>query len=339
MRPGPRAGKTALLAAVLACLALNAGPTTTLAQVFTEPTARPKASPPAPRPRPRATASAPARSQPSSAAQARQTRLNDPVPYCAANPDTAEIGPDYTGQPVPDWVARAARTTGQSGSLAYNWRCVGGRVLACASKPDEQACTKPVQDTEPTPELLAFCTGKRRAVVPDDVVGNSVAIWACRQGQPAITGYRAGLDPQGYFSSQWQDVTDYSPRNMVGAIPRSLVGSWEVLTRGSGLLSFQYRIFVVFYGGQPASAIGQADYYQLNTSDGQPVRLCSTALHLRGNNPRVLDLEERYSFRTPNIACPVQGQLSAQLRDGRLLAEWRRPRDGKVTLSGWGQRN
>lgn len=314
-----------------------------IAQVFTDPAPKPRATQPATRPRPRPTASTPARTAPTTAPQPRRQPLNDPVPYCAAHPDSELIGADYTGQPLPDWVARAATPQGGPGgqSLAFNWRCMNGRVLACGGKSEDEACAKPTTSTEPTAELQQFCknAGKRNVTVPASIVGNTVPIWMCRRGQPVVTGYRSGIDAHGYFSDQWHDVTDYSPRNMVGAIPRSFVGSWEVGARSSGLLGFQYRIFVAFTGGPASNAIGQADYYQLNTSDQQMLRLCSTTLHLRGNNPRVLELEERYSFRSPNIACPVQGQMTAQHRDGRLLVEWRRAKDGKITLSGWGQRN
>ena len=312
------------------------------AQVFTEPAPPVRKSKPKVKPRvqpsePRSPAAKPPGVQ---AVAPRIVTYSDPTSYCSANPSSEGIGPAYVGPPMPSWISSAiAPGPAAAQSHAYNWRCMNGRVLACVSSTDQPGCTKPSQEKEPTPELQQYCTGKRNAAIPASIVGNSVPIWACRSGKPIVSGYRAGLDSQGYFTDQWQDVTDYSPANMIGTIPRTFVGSWEVSTKGGGLLSFQYRIFVVFYGGRAGSAIGQVDYHQLNTSDGQPARLCTTKLYHRGSNPRVLELEEQFSFRTPNIACPVKGRLVAQHTDGRLWLEWRKPGDGKVTLSGWGQRN
>lgn len=334
-------GACAVMASALLASSLLGLGSRALAQVFTEPMPQPRPSQPKPRPRPQPSATPSVRASVAPPAPVRRSSFNDPVPYCAANLNSEGIGPSYVGQPMPSWIssAIAPSPTAAAQSQAYNWRCMNGRVLACVSSAEQSSCTKPSQEKEPTPELLQYCAGKRNAPIPANVVGNSVPIWACRSGRPIVSGYRAGLDVQGYFTDQWQDVTDYSPANMIGVIPRTFVGSWEVSTKGGGLLSFQYRIFVVFYGGRAGSAIGQADYHQLNTSDGQPARLCSTQLYQRGSNPRVLELEEQFSFRTPNIACPVKGRLVAQHRDGRLWLEWRKPGDGKVTLSGWGQRN
>lgn len=308
-----------------------------VAQVFTQPKPQTQPRPPKkPRPRPPSSTSSRPIATP---LPTRISNFSDPVPYCAVNRVADIPGPTYVGQPVPAWVsaASAPATPANGGTLAYNWRCMNGRVMACVSTAELSGCSKPSQDRTVTPEMLQHCKGKRKGEIPQSVVGNSVPIWSCRSGAPEISGYRAGLDPQGFFANQWHDVTDYSPQNMMSGIPRTFTGRWRISTKSSGLLSFVYDIKVVLTGARTGSQVGQADYFQLNSYNGQAVHLCSTRLMRAGSNVRVLELEEQYTLRTTNIACPVQGRLAIQQKDGRLWLEWRRLRDGKVTLSGWGE--
>ena len=88
-----------------------------LAQVFTEPSkpARPSRSRPQPRPQarpePKPQVSNSPRSVSASANAQRARTYEDPAVYCSAIINADQPGPTYIGQPMPLWVANAAKPT------------------------------------------------------------------------------------------------------------------------------------------------------------------------------------------------------------------------------------
>ena len=177
------------------------------AQVFNQP----KQSAPPPkqkvhrRPQPAKAPTAPVVKQAMpSTSTPRIATFRDPAAYCLVNLNIDEPGSTYIGQPVPGWVSSAwgGASTASANTLqsrAFNWRCMGGRVLVCSSAVGQSDCSKPVDERSPSPEILQFCSGKRKATVPPEMAGNAMPIWACKDSKPTITGYRAGLDERGYF--------------------------------------------------------------------------------------------------------------------------------------------
>lgn len=248
----------------------------------------------------------------------------------------------YRGQPLPDWVVRAAQSgvrQDPGSSLSYAWRCMGGRVLACADASGAVSCGKPSQDTEPSEEIGSFCSKNKNKPVPVEVAGNTISSWTCRKGMPTHNGYRSGLDAQGYFASLWRDVSDFAPARRVGDVPRVFVGKWRGEFKGGGLFKTQYVILSTITGGKFGQKIGKNDYFQTNTFDGSPSLLCSTELVLRADGGAVSEIQESFIFRTAMIsACPVQERLFLQHRDGQLWMEWRRANAAKPALSGYLQR-
>lgn len=313
------------------------------AQVFTEPTPAPRPKPqarprPAPQPAVRPTRPRQATPQP----VARPSSFSDPVAYCMANPDIDAPGATYRGPPVPDWIATALpmagrQPTANAGSVSYNWRCMNRRVLACASSTGRNLCAIPSQEREPTQEMLQYCTGKRRGEIPGEVAGNTVPIWVCTNGKPNISGYRAGLDPRGFLSEHWPDVTDLSPANMVGSISRAYVGRWIGQIEAKGFIfKLPFVMVVNIQGGRPNERVGTVEYHGADIR-GQTRLFCTSNLFLRQNSAGGLEMWERFDRigEGADGRCPSQERLTLQLREGQAWAEWRKARDEKVRISGW----
>ena len=343
-RPMQRRAWRAACAAFL--LTTLAGPISTAvqAQVFTEPT-KPTVKPsPKPRTKPRPTT--PPRTERERANPTREARppaFRDPVGYCSAHPDFDMPGAPYSGPPVPDWIAGAMATSGlqqsaSSANTSFNWRCMNRRVMACFSPVGKSLCEKPSQDREPTAEMQQYCTGKRKGEVPSEIAGNTVPVWTCKNGKPEIAGYRSGLDPRGYLSGQWSDVTDLSPANMVGSVARVYVGQWNGTISGKGFLfKIPYAVIVNVSGGRLNEKIGSVDYYARDLH-GQVSLFCASDLYLSSNTQGRLDLREQFRQGGADGRCPAQERITMQPRDGQVLVEWRKNGDEKIKMSGWVQR-
>lgn len=311
-----------------------------LAQVFTEPTRQSRTPKPAkPRPKRQQSVAPVIRAIPP-----RPVTFNDPTTYCAANPNSEAAGASYVGQPMPNWIASVISARPASAAVSQNqtyaWRCMNSRVLACVSMADRAECSKPADERTPSEGVIAFCKGKRRGAVPLDVVSNSIPIWACSRNGPIISGYRTDIDQAGYLKAQWQDVTDFSPSNIVGAVPRQYLGNWVANLQTSGLLPTNFRVEVKITGGRLNENIAEIRYVQTNTAfDRGPQLICTSQVSLAGYSQGQLVGAESRTYRIAMVdSCPVKGPIHLQSRDGQLWLEWRRPKDGKVTMSGWGQR-
>ena len=316
------------------------------AQVFSQPKHSAPPSTPKARPRSQPAMVLPtpaARQAPPSKSTPQVSTFREPATYCSVNPNIDEPGSTYVGQPVPGWVSSAwagdsKASAGTMQNRAFNWRCMGGRVLVCSNAVGQSDCGKPIDERSPSPEMLQFCSGKRKAAVAQDLVGNALPIWVCRDGKPVITGYRTGLDERGYFSAQWRDVTDYSPANMVATVPHAFIGDWNSTVMGQGyLFKIPYNVVVKIRGGGTNKLTGSIDYYSKNFS-GQFAFFCSSELYLRAGNTSALNFEERIKQRGPDGRCPSQDNITLQSKDGQMRLEWRKNSDPQVTMSGLANR-
>ena len=330
---------------------------TARAQVFTEPSRTSPPAKPKVRRRPKPSAPAPASSNRQEAPPKGESRIatfRDPTAYCSANPTIDEPGPTYVGQPVPGWISGA--WTGNPDSSvqerAFNWRCLNGRVLACSSASVQPECGKPNDERSPSSELVQFCAGKRKATVRPDVAVNSLPIWACKNSNPIIIGYRTGLDERGYFSTQWRDVTDYSPTNMMGAVPRNFIGTWYVQMNRSrfsstGIVvngrqatapSVDSAVFRIF-GGVVGDRIGTIEYFT-RYMENSPVMFCRVDVILIAAASERMEIEERLRQRDVGDRCSsTMERLTFQPSDGKMKVEWRRVGDPKPRKSAWGARD
>lgn len=308
------------------------------AQVFTE-TPAPRAAPkPAPKPKPKPRSSSTSQrkasvTQPPAPPVVRS--YNDPALYCQANPTVDIPAAPYAGPAVPDWVAGAVVPAGKArNSGAIAWRCLSGRVFACFDGTGLGTCTKPDQSVVATEELTRFCEGKRNAKVPDTVVPHAVPVWACRKGKPEVTGYRGGLDSQGYFADNWRDVTGYAPGNMLGAVPRVFVGDWVGKLNAKGFIfKRDYAVAYQIKGGAVGAQVGEIGYYSYDLQ-GQLQLMCGAILSLRSANADALVLDEMLATEVREGACPVQGHVTMRMVNNRLSVEWRKKADDKVRQSG-----
>jgi hypothetical protein len=299
---------------------------------------------PSPKPKPRpTTAPRKDRVNVTPPREARTPAFRDPVGYCSAHPDVDLPGAPYSGPPVPDWIAGAmasggARQSVGSATAAYNWRCMNRRVMACVSPAGKGLCEKPSQDREPTAEMQQYCTGKRKGEVPGEIAGNTLPVWTCKNGKPEIAGYRSGLDPRGYLSAQWSDITDLSPENMVGSVPKAYVGQWNGAISGKGFLfKIPYAAIINLSGGRLNEKIGTIDYYARDLQ-GQISLFCASDLYLASSAQGRLELREQFRQAGADGRCPAQERITLQPRDGQLWVEWRKNGDEKIKMSGWVKR-
>ena len=349
-------------ALMLASLVLGMGgfPADVSAQVFTEPVrpatkARPKPPRSAPhtksRPRPAAKAGAPSADTQSSALP-KPIMYSDPAQYCAASNDKDVPALPYVGQPVPNWLTAAAPQPSRGQQVAYSWRCMGGRVLVCVGPIDRADCARPSQEATPSPQVQQYCVTKRKGVVPDNVAGNVLPIWNCRDRVASIKGYRTGLDLLGYIAARWSDVTEYSPTNSLGAVPRSYGGRWYVPVK-VGLMSVLGQgvlingrpasgepltgVFLNVSGGSIGQPIGRIEYY---TEVGQRLKLiCSADMILQSVGGGRVEFDERLREAVPNPRCGTGDRIFLQNKDGQLYVEWRALGGAKPKRSAIGQRH
>lgn len=330
-----------MILALAALLALPGGGAVSppaQAQVFTEP----PAARPSTRPRPRpSVAPRPKRPAPEPRREVRERSFTDPAAYCAAHPDAEIPAPPYSGPPVPQWLstALAAARGPQSGpEPAYSWRCMGGRVLACASTVSEDRCARPSQEREPASEITEYCADRRKGEVPAAITGNTVPIWTCRNRKPAIAGYRPGLDAQGYLGGDWTDLTDLAPGNAVGAVPRGFLGTWSGRFGGTSLLGVMPFVAVFrITGGQASAPVGTLEYY-LQPPGQAPQLGCAVDLILQSSQAGALVTHERTRQHGTVARCGAPDRVTLQSRDGQLFVEWRNTKNNKVRVSGWVQR-
>ena len=341
-----KVGFGASLLAALALLAISPrwGAYLAHAQVFTAP---PKpATTRKPKSQPVRRSSSPAR--PVIAAtpvqSSRTPSFRDPAAFCIANPNADRPDSSYVGPPIPGWIANAALPAGQSKLpnenivSRFSWRCLAGRVLACQDLGGKAACTQPDQKREPSQEMLTYCSSNRNSQLPQTLTQLTVPVWVCRNGNPVINGYRSGLDQRGFFTEQWVDVTDFSPSNMVAAVPRFYIGDWKVTVKGKGFLfKIPYNAIIKIHGSRIGDIAGSVDYYSKNFS-GNFVFFCASDLFLKSASPTGLIFEEKLRQRGPDGRCASQDNLSMQRKDGQVWLDWRKNGDPKVTMSGWANR-
>ena len=147
---------------------------------------------------------------------AASATFDDPARYCAAVGTIDRPDQRYTGEAVPEWMARALKEAAHAPTgtpLAEfkraAWRCADGQVLAClygANIPcDEKADTRPV----PSPGALRFCERNPAAdVVPAYAAGRATIFeWRCGSGRPVIVRQALHPDAQGFAREFWSTVS------------------------------------------------------------------------------------------------------------------------------------
>lgn len=142
--------------------------------------------------------------------------LSDPFAYCASVGTIDAPDARYTGDPIPDslvqgMVAKGLVTADAPAEFKRNavWRCMQGKLWIChfgANLPcQEKADTSKV----PTPAMEEFCKANPAAdSIPAAVTGRAtVYAWGCSDGEPAVVSTSFTVDPQGYLTELWYELT------------------------------------------------------------------------------------------------------------------------------------
>jgi hypothetical protein len=139
----------------------------------------------------------------------------DPVAYCAAVGTIDHPDARYTGEAVPDWMARSLiQATGASPTAPLSvfrhaeWRCAEGRVMACSYGANIPCDQKADTRRRPSQGSRAFCAEHPGAgVIPAYATGHATIYeWRCKGIEPVIARQVLQVDAQGYPAPFWHDV-------------------------------------------------------------------------------------------------------------------------------------
>lgn len=158
---------------------------------------------------------APAGTGPSTPTQA--ATFSDPFAYCASV-GTVDV-PDarYTGQKVPEAVARGImKATNASADAPLDvfvrnsfWRCMGGKVFACTVGANLPCTAKADTNRTPTSDEADFCRANPTSdFIPAAVTGReTVYQWRCTNATPDIVKQVFQPDERGFISNIWYEIS------------------------------------------------------------------------------------------------------------------------------------
>ena len=149
---------------------------------------------------------------PSSAQQrvpvAPAAAYTDPVQYCRAvrNADSGEGGirdRRYAGAPTPKSIVTAMREAN------VWWRCMDGRVYACAIGASGRGCQKWTTRKTATPSIARFCAENRNSDIVPNSDNDTIYSWKCRGAKPVLDQGTPTprLDKRGYFTDTWKPLS------------------------------------------------------------------------------------------------------------------------------------
>jgi len=150
------------------------------------------------------------------AGPARAATYDDPAAYCAAVGTIDKPDARYTGEAVPEWIARAlmgATNAPADSSAAFfkhaTWRCDRGRVLACSYGANIPCEAKADIGRAPGPGAKEFCRENPGAdAVPAVATGHAtIFAWRCNGKRPAIARQVLKVDRRGFPTEFWHVVT------------------------------------------------------------------------------------------------------------------------------------
>jgi len=142
--------------------------------------------------------------------------FDDPFAYCAAVGTMDAPDARYAGPKTPDAIARGLKTAlgmpddAPLEPLRENsiWRCMAGRVYACAYGANLPCEEKADTSRSPTSAMSAFCRDDPAAdAIPMVVTGRAtVYAWRCADGAPAIERQISEADARGYLAGIWYEI-------------------------------------------------------------------------------------------------------------------------------------
>jgi hypothetical protein len=157
------------------------------------------------------------RTSPSGVASTPVVTFRDPFAYCAAVGTIDQPDARYTGEQVPESVARGlmkAVNAPPNAPLdpflrASFWRCMDGKVYACTVGANLPCQAKADLSRSPSAAMVDFCRQNPESeVIPAVVTGRmTVYQWRCRGGAPEIVRQVAQPDARGFLSGIWHEIS------------------------------------------------------------------------------------------------------------------------------------
>ena len=142
--------------------------------------------------------------------------FTDPFAYCAAIGTIDAPDAWYVGPKVPTVIAKGLRAVFglpataplEPFQRATYWRCLGGKVFACAVGANLPCLEKANLSRTPTQGMVEFCTTHSNADnIPAYVTGRAtVYLWRCREGKPEVVRQVAQPDARGYLANFWYEI-------------------------------------------------------------------------------------------------------------------------------------
>lgn len=140
--------------------------------------------------------------------------FDDPFGYCTAvgtidRPDSRYTGPVIASAALPSLLAAFPGTIPEAfrpGNTFF--RCFEGRVLACTVGANLN-CGLADASRQPKPGMTTYCQDNPESdFIPLAVAGHEgVFAWQCRNGQPVIERQVFTVDPRGFVSEFWQQLS------------------------------------------------------------------------------------------------------------------------------------
>ena len=136
----------------------------------------------------------------------------DPFAYCSAVTTMDQPGANYTGNKVPESVAKALLAALGTPSVPLDalqngssWRCMDGKVYGCfvgANLPCEE---KADTSRTPTQAMTDYCAQNTNSdFIPASETGRATVYeWRCTNGVPEVVKQFVEPDKQGFLSNVW----------------------------------------------------------------------------------------------------------------------------------------
>ena len=140
----------------------------------------------------------------------------DPFAYCASAGTIDQPGADYTGDKVPESVAKALLAALGGPSIPVDalqggssWRCMDGKVYGCFVGANLPCGEKADTGKTPTQAMTDFCAQNANSdFIPASETGRATVYeWRCTNGAPAVVKQVVQPDKQGFLSNVWYPLT------------------------------------------------------------------------------------------------------------------------------------
>lgn len=145
-----------------------------------------------------------------------QPIYDDPFDYCRAVGSVDSPDDRYVGPPMPDSIIKGLIQQGiiptdspPEFKINAVWRCMNGRVWVChfgANLPCQEKAD--ISETS-TPKMEDFCkTNPATDIIPAYVTGRATVYeWKCNDGKPKVVRQVFHVDPRGYLSEFWHELS------------------------------------------------------------------------------------------------------------------------------------